>query len=283
MKVLLSPKVERAIGAAKEVRSGSFIFVGPPHIGKATAAKEFARSLNCLTDNSGPCDNCKRLQAGAYPDFIVLTAEPGKGILIGQVRALRTALGLKPYESGRRIVLVDDAHLLTDEAQNALLKLIEEPPKDTIFILSTHRLMALLPTVRSRCAVIYFSPVEESEINNLLQSEYGVAPAVASDLAKASLGIPGRAVLSIPTDEKDESLKSLTEGGLLDRLVSVKRYLDDGADPHVLIDAIHSETTRALLGGEGQPTRLAALEKLATHLDAGVNARIALELFMVEL
>lgn len=286
MNVLLSPRMEQAIGAAKDVRSGSFIFAGVPHIGKATAAKQFARELNCQGDEGGLCSNCKRLAAGAYPDFVTLSAEPGKSILITQVRALRAALGLKPYESGRRLVLIDEAHLLTDEAQNALLKLIEEPPADTIFILCTHRLMSLLPTVRSRCATVYFSRVEDSSIEQLLVGEYSVAPDVAKSLAKAARGIPGNAIRSIPSGDNASAVSEIAaipDAGLLDRLVSVKRFIDGGTDPQVLIEALHNQTTVAVIDGQDQSSRLVALDKLSGQLEAGVNPRIALERFMVEL
>ena len=133
MKLLVTRSVRSALDGAAKVRSGSFIFYGEPHVGKATAARELARSSNCLGDKDGPCVNCRRLEAGAYPDFVIVTQESGSSILIGQIRALKSTISLKPYQSGQRVVLIDGADLLTDEAQNALLKLIEEPSGAFIF------------------------------------------------------------------------------------------------------------------------------------------------------
>ena len=120
MKLLVTRSVRSALDGAVKVRSGSFIFHGEPHVGKATAARELARSLNCLGDKDGPCVNCRRLEAGAYPDYITVTPESGSSILIGQIRTLKSTSSLKPYQSGRRVVLIDGAELLTDEAQKTL-------------------------------------------------------------------------------------------------------------------------------------------------------------------
>lgn len=290
MKLVLSQKVENALAAAAHVRSGSYIFYGEAHIGKATSATELARRLNCLGDESGECASCRRLRKGAFLDFITIAPEGTSGILISQIRALRTQLSLKPYHNGRRVVLIDGADLLTDEAQNALLKLIEEPPADTLVILATDRLTCLLPTVRSRCALIYFPRIPVDRIERHMVEGLGIEPSVAKPLALSSGGIPGRAITGISLAQTgadlSDTLATFPDASLFDRLIIVRRFLDAGLDPTSLIEAIRYKAITALVSGQDPSKwarRLVAVERLAGHLDAQVNTKIALERLAVEL
>src|ERR1019366_6736817 len=120
MKTLLHSKTAASLQALTKSPSGSVIFHGPRGIGKATAAAELARVLD----------------VGSYPDLITVDRGEKQGIAIEQIRTLIGTLALRPYYAGRtRLVIIDEAHLLTHEAQNALLKLLEEPPPHTLIIL----------------------------------------------------------------------------------------------------------------------------------------------------
>jgi DNA polymerase-3 subunit delta' len=195
MNVLLHPSAREQLAAIRRQQSGSYIFHGARSVGKATAAYELARRLNCQGDVNGPCANCRRFAAASYPDYVVVRPEDKPSITIEQVRTIIQTLSLSPYAAdGIRMVVIDAAELMTMEAQNALLKLIEEPPAQTIFVLVTERPASLLPTVRSRCAHIYFPRLADSEVAGLLVDHHGVASALAAQLAAAAAGAPGRAI-----------------------------------------------------------------------------------------
>src|SRR6266849_5549682 len=119
MTSIIHPHTLPHLEAVKSVRSGSYIFHGPAGMGKARVAYELAAEMGCIS-----------------PDLITVRPEDKPSILIEQVRSLVQALSLRVYNpGGTRVVVIDDAHMLTIEAQNALLKLIEEPGPGTVFIL----------------------------------------------------------------------------------------------------------------------------------------------------
>ena len=148
--------------------------------------------MNCLGDSNGTCSSCKQFDAGAFPDVTIVKPEDKPSITIEQVRLLTHTLSLSLYYAeGTRVVIIDEAHTLTVEAQNALLKLIEEPPPSTMFILITSHLEALVPTVRSRCAQIYFPKLPAKSIASYLERERNLKPVQAQELAAAADGVIG--------------------------------------------------------------------------------------------
>jgi len=154
------------------------IFAGPSGVGKRAAAIAVAQALNCLDvtsgDACGVCAACSRIARGVHPDVVVvepnengnikLRLSPGEKyrLVIDEVIE-RT--GFKPFEGRRRVVIVDEADAMIREAQNALLKTLEEPPASSIFILVSARPDSLLPTVRSRCIRLWFAAGNAGEID----------------------------------------------------------------------------------------------------------------------
>ena len=138
----------------------SLLLAGPRGIGKRMTATAIATTLNCLhprpagafeTDACGECQSCRRIARGVHPDVVVLEPEESGAIKIDQVRDVIDRANYRPFEGRRRAVIVDDADALVPQAQNALLKTLEEPPSATVFLLVSSMSDALLPTVRSRC------------------------------------------------------------------------------------------------------------------------------------
>ncbi len=148
----------------REVLPPSLILSGPAGAGKRAMAVATAQALNCLAprgegesrDACGTCTACARIGRGAHPDVIVVEPEESGSIKIEQVRAVIDSAGYRPFEGRRRVVIIDGADAMAASPQNALLKVLEEPPPSSVFILITTRPDMLLPTVRSRCQHLRF-------------------------------------------------------------------------------------------------------------------------------
>jgi DNA polymerase-3 subunit delta' len=199
--------LEGLLRAARERRlAHALLFTGPEGIGKFLGAEWLALGLLCDQGPARPCGACgpcKRMKAGAHPDFLAIDPdlEGEEEIRIGRItyreKDPRTNIGdflsLRPMEGGWRVVLVRDAERMTDEAQNALLKTLEEPGRSTLLVLVTARPESLLPTTRSRCVVVALRPLDRIACARILR-ERGLAADRAEVLARWSRGSPGAAL-----------------------------------------------------------------------------------------
>lgn len=133
--------------------SHSYLFCGPRGTGKTTTARILAKAVNCLEPQEGdPCNACRICQSvnqGQFMDIIELDAASNRGI--DEIRAIREKVIFAPVEGRRKVYIIDEAHMLTDQASNAFLKTLEEPPAHVIFILCTTEAHKILPTIVSRC------------------------------------------------------------------------------------------------------------------------------------
>ncbi len=194
---------DSALSVLKEgIKSGrifsSYLFVGPNGIGKKETAKNFAKAINCLDEKNKPCEactSCAKINSDVHPD--VLFVEPqGKSVSIGidQIRSVLTKANLKPYEAKKKVFVINDAHTMSQEASNAFLKTLEEPPSDTVFILISRSEDLLLPTIVSRCHVIKFFAARPALVENFLIERFGTEKDKARILSSFSGGRIGEAV-----------------------------------------------------------------------------------------
>jgi DNA polymerase-3 subunit delta' len=295
MKTLLHAKTNAHLDAVIAHPTGSVIFHGPRGLGKATAARELAAMLNCLGTPPDQCANCRQIEAGNFPDLLTIDRGEKASIAIEQIRRLVSELALRPYGAkGTRVVIIDGAHLLTTEAQNALLKLLEEPPPRTLIVLVAEHLEALLLTVRSRCRFVHFVRPGEAAVAGLLERTASVKPSAAAAIAALSAGAPGTALTLAAHPDEAEGLLALTqdasgtqERSLFQRLLLAGRLAAAGTDVARFGEALHNRTIAGLAAGEIAPATatvwLAALERFRTHLGAKVAPRVALERLMLEL
>ena len=169
--------------------SHAYLFLGPASVGKATVARRFAAALLCGDEPSG----VRRVMEGNHPDLEVVEPDGRTALTVDRARQAVARAVRTPVEADRKVFLFEDAGLMNDEAANALLKTLEEPTATTIFLLVAESEADLPPTVASRCRVVVFGRVPESQIGDGLVAT-GVAETQARGAATASGGRPGLAL-----------------------------------------------------------------------------------------
>lgn len=215
----------------------AYLFNGPEGVGKQALAIEFAKALYCSSEVQKPCNqcsNCKRVNNFEHPDFQFIFPAPKTAsvdeerqvldsvaknpysrsklwasptIGIDRIRELRRISNLKPLE-GLRVVIITNAHNMTAEASNSLLKILEEPPEFMHIVLITSRINTLLPTIISRCQEIRFSILSDNEIEKALIEREQIDTQKAEVISRISQGSYGNALLWL--DEEFEARRELT-------------------------------------------------------------------------
>lgn len=250
----------------------AYLFAGPRGTGKTTLARIFAKRLNCLspedTEPCNACQICEEINAGRLPDLIEIDAASNRGI--DEIRELREGITFAPLKAKYKVFIVDEAHMLTKEAFNALLKILEEPPAHVIFILATTEPERLPATIISRTQRFDFRRVTVHDIEKKLSAiadaeGLRVDPQALHLIASASEGsfrdaesllsqiaafhAPGE-TLSLETAEMmlgamnfarlQDLLASLAKGDITAALEFLQQAMNDGYDAH--------ELSRLLLG-----------------------------------
>lgn len=203
LKEQLQPRLSGGLGHA-------YILSGPKGCGKHTLAAILSRALVCSGSGARPCgtcSDCKKASAGIHPDIITTgPAEQGKQITVDQVRQLRADAYIRPNEAERKVYVVEQADALNDNAQNAMLKLLEDGPAYAAFLLLTENAGSLLTTVRSRCEELSLTPVTVPEARQWLDARFPLEPQTArQQAAEACQGVLGRAVARLTNGAEEGS------------------------------------------------------------------------------
>ena len=155
--------------------SHSYLFVGIDGIGKKLIAKEFAKMIMCLEENKycNKCKSCIEFDSNNNPDFIYIEPD-GNNIKIEQIRQMQSKVIEKPIISNKKVYIINDAQNMTVEAQNCLLKTLEEPPEYITIILIASNENNLLSTIKSRCTIIHFDKIENKELKEYATNAIGI-------------------------------------------------------------------------------------------------------------
>ncbi len=298
----------------------AYIFQGEVGCGKETMARTFAAGLQCLSEESGrpcgSCTSCRQIDSGNQPDVIWVNRELSS-IGVDDIREkINGQMAVRPFSSPYKIFIVPEADRMTEAAQNALLKTIEEPPEYGIILLLTSNLDALLPTIQSRCLKLEFHPLSTATIEKYLIEKYHVVDYRARTSAIFAQGNLGKAIRYIESDDfeekRDKVLKILRNVHTMDvsemlELIkeigedkdNVKDYIDlmvlwyrdvllfkATKDMNQLIfqseyPAISSEANQR--DYEKIEEILGAFDKAKLRLKANVNFEVAMELMLLNL
>lgn len=179
--------------------SHAYIFCGNKGSGRKTTANAFAKAVNCLSpingNSCGKCPSCIQFESRNNPDVFYVKATKTISISVDDVREqIVNEVKIKPYSYKRKIFIIDKADTMTVQAQNALLKTLEEPPKYVLIILIAENTENFLPTVLSRCVMMKFSPVSVNLIKNYLINNYSMNEDDAVFYSEYSTGSIGEAI-----------------------------------------------------------------------------------------
>lgn len=218
--------------------SHSYLFIGIDGIGKKIMAKIFSKRILCLDNGTcnNKCKSCIEFETENHPDFKIIKPD-GNTIKIEQIRILQKEIQEKPIISSRKIYIIDDADKMTKEAQNALLKTLEEPPEFAIIILIGNNENLFLETIKSRCIILHFEKISNDKIRNFIESQYDLKN-VNDDILQMFQGSIGKAIYLKDKISDYEQIgnviKSMNQKDLID-IINMSKIIYDSKDEIISI------------------------------------------------
>lgn len=192
--------------------SHSYMFIGTEGIGKQMMARDFAQIILCTNEmkkNCGQCKSCIEFISNNHPDFLYLEPD-GNSIKIEQIRYLQRKIQEKPIISNKKVYIINDADKMTTEAQNCLLKTLEEPPEYSTIILIGSNENAFLNTIKSRCMKISFQPIESKSIKKYMEETYEITN-ISQNMLDAFQGSIGKAIILKNKKQQYETIEAIIE------------------------------------------------------------------------
>lgn len=298
--------------------SHAYILTGEAGMGRKSLASAFALTLLCEKGKSEPCMKChacKQVLSGNHPDLIYVSHDKPNSIGVDDIRTqINDTIMVRPYSSYHKVYIVDEAEKMTQQAQNALLKTIEEPPSYAIIILLTTNQEAFLPTILSRCVQLKLKPLKDFVVKSYLTESMQVPEADAEVYAAFARGNLGKAI-SIASSEDFKLLhkevlhllKHVKEMDISELLDYIRKLKEDNLDIYECLDFMQLWYRDVLLykvtkdinllvfkdeyrtineisknsGYDGMERILEAIDKARTRLDANVNMELAMELMLL--
>jgi DNA polymerase III subunit delta' len=292
-RLAISEQVKRMLlQAVKHQRlPPTYLFVGPAGVGKRTTAIALAKALNCPVQHGDACERCAvclRIERRLHPDIHFVEPQ-GQVIKIDQIRQLREALALQAYEGRVKVAILDDVGQLTIEAGNALLKVLEEPPVQTLFVLICQHLGNLPATVASRAQIVRFGLLTHEQVLTLLR-QHGREPGAAERTTCLSGGRPGAALaldLSAVLARRADALQLWTQGRSGDAtvlLASAEQWAKRKSDLDLLFEMLLSlirDMAVSQAGGKETMLMHADIREALWPLAEGVPSATLWEVFEI--
>lgn len=300
--------------------SHAYIINGEKSSGKEFIAKIFAMALQCEAGGVEPCNecrSCKQTLSKNQPDIIYVSHEKPNTISVDDVRGqVNNDVGIKPYSSKYKVYIINEAEKMTPQAQNAILKTLEEPPAYAVIILLVSNINTLLPTILSRCVTLNMKPVRDELVKKYLMEELQVPDYKADVCVAFARGNVGKAKLLAASEEFDNIkseaislLKYIKEMEMQEIIAAIKKinefkleiqdYFDIIAiwyrdvllfkatnDANELVFREEISTIRKCAGRssyEGIERVINALSTAKKRLDANVNFDLVMELLLLEI
>lgn len=202
--------------------SHAYIINGERNSGKEFIAKVFAKTLQCEkggTEACGECHSCKQAQSGNQPDIIYVSHGKPNAISVEDIREqINNDIVIKPYSSPRKVYIMNEGEKMTPQAQNALLKTLEEPPEYAVILILTTNVDSLLPTVLSRCVVLNMKPVPDKKVKEFLMKELEVPDYKADICVAFARGNIGKAKMLASSEEFDK---------VKEEAITLVKYIND--------------------------------------------------------
>ena len=223
--------------------SHSYLMIGIPGIGKKLIAYKYAKAILCLEENQicDTCKSCMEFDTNNHPDFLYVEPD-GNSIKIEQIRELQKRIQEKPIISSKKVYIIDNADLMTKEAQNCLLKTLEEPPEFAIIILIGTNENAFLTTIKSRCMILHFNSIRDEEIRKYLEQNYGME-SVSKNILDIAQGSIGKAIYLKDKQEQyiqlETLINNLTNKDLIDICQSAAVLYKSKEEIYEMLDYIN--------------------------------------------
>lgn len=243
----LKEHLQNAIASNKV--SHAYIINGERNAGKEFIAKIFSMTLQCEKEEMEPCGechSCKQALSGNQPDIIYITHEKPNTIGVEDIRSqINNDIGIKPYSSPRKIYIINEGEKMTPQAQNALLKTLEEPPEYAVILILTTNVDELLPTILSRCVVLNMKPVSDALVKKYLMEQLGVPDYKANICVAFARGNIGKAKLLASSEEfekvKDEAItlvKNINDMEISEIVKAIKKISEYKFDVNDYLDIL---------------------------------------------
>ncbi len=229
--------------------SHAYIINGERNAGKEFVARVFAMALQCEkggTEPCGECHSCKQALGNNQPDIIYISHEKPNTIGVEDIRSqINGDISIKPYSSPRKIYIINEGEKMTPQAQNALLKTLEEPPEYAVILILTINVEALLPTVLSRCVVLNMKPVSDRLVKKYLMEQLAVPDYKANICVAFARGNIGKAKMLASSEEfekvKDEAItlvKNINEMETSEIVKAIKKISEYKFDVNDYLDIL---------------------------------------------
>ncbi|MCI8294861.1 MAG: DNA polymerase III subunit delta' [Lachnospiraceae bacterium] len=312
----IKESLQRSIRSDKV--SHAYILSGEAGMGKKTMADAFALSLFCEKGGDGPCmacHACKQVMSRNHPDLIYVQHEKTGSIGVEDIRRqVNDTVYIRPYSSAYKLYIIDEAEKMTVQAQNALLKTIEEPPSYGVIMLLTTDPQSFLPTILSRCVQLKLKPLQDPLVKSYLQKNFKLKEQEADVYTALARGNLGKGISMVSSEESkllySETLyilRDIKKVDISEALNHIRGMREEGIDIYECLEVMQlwyrdvlmfkvTKDVNLLLfkeeyttineisknsGYEGLEEILSAIDKARIRLDANVNMDLALELMLL--